>query len=139
MSQPAFAELNVGDEIPELQLPPLTRHVLALYCGASGDHNPIHVDIDFARDVAGLDDVIGHGTLTMAYLGRLLTNWVKQDCIRQFSTRFVAVSRVGDCITCKGRITEKGVGREHLLRLELEACRADGVCLARGEAEVVLS
>ena len=49
------------------------RLTLALYCGASGDHNPLHVDIDFAR-AAGLDDVIAHGMLAMAYLGRFLTD-----------------------------------------------------------------
>ena len=41
--------LKVGDEIPALTIPPLTRYTLALYFGASGGHNPIHVDIDFAN------------------------------------------------------------------------------------------
>ena len=35
----------VGDRIVDKTFPPITRHTLALYCGASGDHNPIHVDI----------------------------------------------------------------------------------------------
>jgi acyl dehydratase len=58
-------------------LPPVSRLGLALYCGASGDHNPIHVDIDFAK-AAGMPDVFAHGMLSMAWLGRLLTNWVPQ-------------------------------------------------------------
>ena len=49
--------LKVGDEIPALTIPPLTRYTLALYFGASGRHNPIHVDIDFAK-LSGLDEVI---------------------------------------------------------------------------------
>ena len=73
MPDPKFAEVQVGDEIPLLSTSPITRHTLALYCGASGDHNPIHVDIDYAKE-SGLDDVIAHGMLSMAYLGRLLTN-----------------------------------------------------------------
>jgi acyl dehydratase len=44
-----LTQLKTGDTLPPLTLPPLTRTTLALYCGASGDHNPIHVDIDFAR------------------------------------------------------------------------------------------
>ena len=32
----------------------------------SGDHNPIHIDLDVARS-AGLDDVFAHGMLSMAY------------------------------------------------------------------------
>ena len=49
MKTPSFDSLKVGEEIPALITPPVTRHTLALYCGASGDHNPIHVDIDFAK------------------------------------------------------------------------------------------
>jgi acyl dehydratase len=46
---------------------PLTRAMLALFAGASGDHNPVHIDIDAAR-AAGLPDVIGHGMLTITCL-----------------------------------------------------------------------
>ena len=52
----AFDSVNVGDALPPLALPPLTRTTLALFAGASGDHNPIHIDIDFAR-AAGMPDV----------------------------------------------------------------------------------
>ena len=41
------------------------RATLALFAGASGDHNPIHIDLDVARS-AGLDDVFAHGMLSMA-------------------------------------------------------------------------
>ncbi len=49
--------LSVGERIVHKQFPPITRHRLALYCGASGDHNPIHVDFDFAKQ-AGFTDVV---------------------------------------------------------------------------------
>ena len=44
-----FDSVQVGDALPPLALPPITRTMLALFAGASGDHNPIHIDIDFAR------------------------------------------------------------------------------------------
>ena len=75
MIVPTFESLKVGDEIPALKMPPVSRHTLALYCGASGDHNPIHVDLDYAKS-AGLDDVIAHGMLSAGYLARMLTDWV---------------------------------------------------------------
>ena len=74
---PTYDSVTVGDEIAPLALPPLTRATLALYAGASGDHNPVHIDIDFAR-AAGMPDVFAHGMLSMAWLGRLLTNWAPQ-------------------------------------------------------------
>ena len=55
----------VGDVIVHKEFPPITRHRLALYCGASGDHNPIHQDEDVARSV-GLPGVIAHGMYTAA-------------------------------------------------------------------------
>ena len=67
--------LKVGDEIPALTIPPLTRYTLALYFGASGGHNPIHVDIDFAK-LFGLDEVIVQGMFSTGFLVRLLTKWV---------------------------------------------------------------
>jgi len=105
---PSYDGIADGDELPTLPLPAITRQTLAVYCGASGDHNPVHVDIDFAR-AAGLDDVIAHGMLVMAYAGRGLTQWVPQALIRSFDTRFLAVTRVGDRLTVRGRVVEKFV------------------------------
>jgi acyl dehydratase len=100
-----YESLETGDALPPLELPPITRHMLALYCGASGDHNPTHVDIDFAKS-AGMPDVFAHGMLSAAWLGRLLTNWVPQSCIKSLDIRFVAITQVHERITCTGEIAE---------------------------------
>ena len=95
----------VGDRIVHKEFPPITRHRLALYCGASGDHNPIHVDIDFAK-AAGFPDVFAHGMLVMGYLGQALTDAVTPSRIRSFSTRFAAITQLGATLTCEGTVTE---------------------------------
>lgn len=133
-SVPAFPK--VGDKLPGFTTPPLTRHTLALYCGASGDHNPIHVDIDFARDIAGLDDVIGHGMLTMAYLGRVLTDWVPHTWLRHFSARFLQPTKIGDSIQCDGRVVEVSGEPGPVVAVEVKAVRGDGALLATGRAEI---
>ena len=79
---PKFSDIKVGDELKPLVLPPISRHQLALYCGGSGDHNPIHVDLDFAKKF-GFKDVFTHGMLSMAFLGRLVTSWVPQKQVRK--------------------------------------------------------
>lgn len=106
MSNVTFDALEVGSTLPAFTAEPLSRLTLALYAGASGDHNPIHVDTDFARR-AGMPDVFAHGMLSMAYLGRLLTNWAPQHAIREFSVRFAAITHVGDAVSCTGVVTEK--------------------------------
>jgi len=139
MTLPAFDSIELDDELPALTLPPVTRQTLAIYCGASGDHNPIHVDIDFARE-SGLDDVIAHGMLIMAYMGRLLTNWVPQSAIRSFDTRFEAMTQVGDAITASGRVVEKfSDGDDRCVRIELAAADQGGEIKAVGTAVVVLN
>ena len=121
MTVPKFESLKVGDEIPALKIPPVSRHTLALYCGASGDHNPIHVDLDYAK-LTGLDDVIAHGMLSAGYLARMLTDWVPQSAIRSFNNRFTAMTRIGDSVTCTGKVVEKfEKGNEKLVRLEMQA------------------
>lgn len=135
---PHFADILVGAELPPLALPPLTRHTLALYCGASGDHNPIHVDIDFAK-AAGLPDVIAHGMLSMAWLGRLLTHWVPQTDICEFSVRFAAMTQVGEAITASGRVTEKlERDGQTLVRLDIQTTNADGQVKLAGAALIAV-
>ena len=97
-SIPKFAEVKVGDPIKPIVLPPITRHQLALYCGGSGDHNPIHVDLDFAKKF-GFKDVFAHGMLSMGFLGRLVTSYAPRDRIRRLGTRFTSITWVGDVIT----------------------------------------
>ena len=121
MTVPTFESLKLGDDIPALKVPPVSRHTLALYCGASGDHNPIHVDLDYAKS-AGLDDVIPHGMLPAGYLAKMLTDWVPQSTIRSINNRFTAMTHIGDSVTCTGKVVEKfEKGNEKLVRLEMQA------------------
>ena len=92
-------KVSVGEKIPDLVIEPVTRSTLALYAGASGDHNPIHIDLDFARK-AGMNDVFAHGMLIMAYLGRAITNIAPQSSLRNFNVRFSSITNVGNVLTC---------------------------------------
>ena len=128
--------LQAGDALPPLELPPISRLDLALYCGASGDHNPIHVDIDFAR-TAGMSDVFAHGMLSAAWLGRLLTNWVPQQAIRSLDLRFVAITHVGERITCTGTVAEKfEQDGQRCVRLRVATANQAGIQKLTGEALV---
>ncbi len=102
---PSNGAASIGSRVVCKTFPPITRHTLALYCGASGDLNPIHVDIDFAKS-AGFPDVFAHGMLVMAYAGQALTDVVPPHRIRHFSSRFTAITEVGSCLTCEGHVIE---------------------------------
>ena len=125
-------DLRVGMELPPLRIDAISRTTLALFAGASGDHQPTHLDIDAAK-AKGREDVIAHGMLLMAYLGRLLTNLVPQERIRSCKARFVATTPVHAQPTCTGRVVAIENG---LATLELAISLADGATVVRGEAVV---
>ena len=128
----------VGDKLPPLAQP-VTRTTLTQFAGGSGDYNPLHVDIDFARRI-GRADVIAHGMLSMAYLGRLLTQWVPQAQLRTWNVRFLATTPVNVTVTCRGEVVEKFIADgERRLRLSIEAEIDGGVKTLAGEAVVAAS
>lgn len=133
-----YDTVQVGDELPALQLPPVDRTVLALFAGASGDHIPLHIDTDVARK-AGMPDVFAHGMLGMAWLGRLLTGWAPQSRLRRFDVRFQGITHLGNAMRCSGHVVEKiEHGGERCMRIELHSANQFGQTKIVGEALVAL-
>jgi acyl dehydratase len=125
---------TVGDRLPPLQIGPITRTTLALFAGGSGDHNPIHLDLDVAR-AAGMDDVFAQGMLSMAYLARLITDHVPQARIKDLSTRFVAITPVCAEPICTAEVVAVEGG---LVTLDLQVVLADGTLTLAGQATLTL-
>ena len=129
-------DLVSGSLLPDLRKPPITKLQLVKYAGASGDYNLIHTDDETARAV-GLEGVIAHGMLSMAFLGEYLCWLAGPESVRRVSVRFVEMVRPGDILTCRGRVKERTTA-DGGMRLELEVWtenqRAERVTV--GEAEV---
>lgn len=80
--------IEVGMKIAE-KVFYLDRAMLKAYADASGDQNPIHQNEEFARSV-GLPNVISHGMLTMALVGKFVSDWAGgSSAVKEFSARFV--------------------------------------------------
>lgn len=128
---------KVGDFLPPIKFGPITRTTLALYAGASGDHNPIHIDSDFAKK-AGLADVFGHGMLSMAQVGRLVTDWAGIERVVALDVQFRALTQLGDIVECSGEIVSEDQrnGRRHL-SLKLFAKTGPETATIIGSAEVI--
>ena len=134
MSEITFDSISVGDKLPEHICGPITRTTLGLFAGASGDHNPIHIDIDFAKKF-GMKDVFSHGMLSMAYLAQLLTNYLPQAQLREYGVRFVSITPVNTSVSCNGKITEKyEVDGEKLIKVEITAEVDGGIATLTGDA-----
>ncbi|MEN9380420.1 MAG: hypothetical protein RIR99_254 [Actinomycetota bacterium] len=67
----------------------VNRALLKAYADASGDQNPIHQNEEFAVSV-GLPNVIAHGMLTMALVGKYITDWAGGSSkVTHFGARFI--------------------------------------------------
>lgn len=116
-----------GELVASRLFPKINRHTLALYSGASGDDNPIHVDLDFAR-ASGFPDVFAHGMLVMAYLGIILEEALPTEGLISFSARFVEVTQLGAEITGEARVVERNsetitlrlIAKDHNGRTKIE-------------------
>lgn len=131
--------LEVGSELPPVVTAPISRHTLAMFAGGSGDHNPMHVDTDFAH-AFGMPDVFAHGMLSMAYLAQVLTRNFDQRAIRSYGVRFVSITPVKATVTCNGTVTEifEAEG-ERRARIALTATVDGGAVTLQGDAVVALN
>ncbi len=91
-------------ELPPLPLPPIAGRRWRCSPAPSGDHNPIHIDLDVAR-AAGLDDVFAHGMLSHGLpRAGCSPDGLPQQRIRSFRVRFAAITPVHARPTCTGRV-----------------------------------
>lgn len=86
--------VNVGDsrmikdQVLDEKVFYVNRALLKQYADASGDQNPIHQDEAFAKSV-GLPDVIAHGMLTMALVGKYVSDLAGGSAhVLEFGGRF---------------------------------------------------
>ncbi|MFF0453728.1 fused (3R)-hydroxyacyl-ACP dehydratase subunits HadA/HadB [Nocardia africana] len=85
----SFDSVAVGDELPA-RVVRLTRGDLVNYAGVSGDANPIHWS-DEVVALAGLDNVVAHGMLTMGLGGGFVTSWLGDPgAVKEYNVRFTS-------------------------------------------------
>lgn len=131
---------QVGDELGPVVVE-IDRARLVRYAGASGDFNPIHWNERVATSV-GLPGVIAHGMLTMALVGRLVTDWAGDPgAIASFEVRFTRPVEVPDPgaaqLTIVGRVAEiTGEGASRLARVDLTATVDGRKVLGKARAQV---
>ena len=98
-----ITNIIVGYEIPKVIIEPLQQQDLIKYARASGDYNPIHLDKNFANNI-GLDNVIVHGMLIMAHLGKSIANSMTIPYLKHFSVQFSSITTLGEKLICSGQV-----------------------------------
>jgi len=89
----------VRDSVVSKRSVRFTKEQIAAYAIASGDHNPIHLDDDFARSV-GLPGLIAHGMLQMGLMGVVAAEAAGgPDRLTRLYCRFAGMVVPGDTVT----------------------------------------
>jgi len=138
VTAPGVSAVKAGDTIEPLSRT-VTQEQINAYADASGDHNPIHLDADFATAV-GLPGTIAHGMLTLGILTQALGRWAGgTDRVASLEVRFSKPLRAGDTVTCTGSVV--AVDEEAgLATLEVDATSSSGErVMTNGRATVRLS
>ena len=129
--------IAVGTALPE-EIVYLDRALLKAYADASGDQNPIHQNEEFALSV-GLPNVIAHGMLTMALVGKYVTNWSGGSAsVKEFGARFIkpVIVTAGEKVDLTINATVIEVNGEEI-KLDLVATSAGVKVLGMAKAVVI--
>jgi acyl dehydratase len=104
----------------ELKVTP-DRFLPHRYAGASGDFNPIHIDVDFAKQV-GLPSNILHGLYTMAQVARANVDAAGGDprSLKRLKVQFRGMGFPEQEITVTGAVTEERDDGRVLVATEAE-------------------
>ena len=135
-----MSDIRVGNEIPALELPPISRTTLALYAGASGDHNPIHLDEAYAA-MTQFETRIAHGMLSLALVTEMLATefpgtWHSGSKLK---VRFSAPVFPGETVVTYGEITSIDESDDGLVATCSIGCKKpDGTDAVAGRATVPL-
>ena len=114
----------------------ITQERLVQYADASGDHNPLHLDEEFARGTP-YGRTIAHGMLVLALVSELMTHSFGEAWLRggRLKTRFRAPVFPGDTVRATG--TLKGCDGESAA-YEVAVTNQDGENVITGDASVAL-
>jgi acyl dehydratase len=132
----------IGQQLISLVEPAITLEQLRRYAEASGDYNPIHLDEQAAQQV-GLDGVIAHGMLSMAFLGQFVNRQIIDipgARMEHLKVRFLNMVRLGDTLTCQGVVkAQKTIDDlSQSIAIECWAQNQKGDKVTTGEAVVII-
>jgi acyl dehydratase len=129
------SQIKVGDTHSERVAENLSRTQIVMYCGASGDYNPLHADEVYVTQKAGYPTVFAHGMLTMGLTGQAVTALVGTENLLRFGVRFTAQVWPGDTLTVRATvaaITDEDDGR--VAEFSLSTVNAEGKEVMSGYA-----
>ncbi len=124
----------MNQELAEFVCPVISRVDIAWLCVATDDPNPLHLDIDFARQQAGYQDVVVPGTLMVGWIGEYLEDQAGcPENVLDWRIRFTSPVWPGEQIRLTGKVVQELADTS---ALEVLAATTDGRVVAKVSAHV---
>lgn len=116
----------------------VTDQLIRDFAELSGDHNPIHVDEEFAR-ATRFGQRIAHGMLSGTFISAVLGNEFEARKIVYLgqTMRFTAPTFIGDVITTTATVKAIRADKQ-IITLSTECRKASGEVTLTGEAKVMI-
>jgi len=136
-----FEKLSAGDTIDGLAFA-VSRESIRLFCDASLDYNPLHLDDDYMKGSFGktqFGGVIMHGMNNFGLISRMITDWAYPTGAihRRLETRWLKPVRPGDTIRPSGIVKAKQVtAKSRYVLIDVMVQNQAGEKVAAGEAMV---
>lgn len=137
----SFENLKAGDAIEGPKFA-VSRESIRLFCDASLDYNPLHLDDEFMKGDFGKTNfggVIMHGMNNFGLISRMITDWAYPlgAVHRRLETRWIKPVRPGDTIRPKGIVKSKQeTSRSRWVVIDVVVCNQGNEKVATGEAMV---
>ena len=133
--------MRVGHSLPSIAKKVVQENINT-YAKASGDHNPLHWDRDFAENATHYGRIVAHGMLVLAYISEMMTTefgiaWMDSGRLK---VRFRSPVYPGDMLETFGHVVK--LEKEDLgLRVNCSVgCRKrDGEEVINGQASLLIS
>ena len=137
----SFDQLKAGDSIEGPSFA-VSRESIRLFCDASLDYNPLHLDDDYMKGNFGRTNfggIIMHGMNNFGLISRMITDWAYPAGAihRRLETRWVKPVKPGDSIQPTGVIKSKQeTAKSRWVLIDVLVRNQQGDKVATGEAMV---
>ena len=121
-------EINKGD-VYTFPAKNVTQEMINRYADAAEDHNPLHVDPEFAKTTR-YNGTIAHGMLSVAFIQELMVRTFGKDWLESghIEVNFMAPVRPGEAIITEAKVmkAEPAEGEENKLQVRMQVLCLNG-------------
>ena len=136
-------EINKGD-VFTLPAKNVTQEMINHYADAAEDHNPLHIDPEFAKTTR-YGGTIAHGMLSVAFIQELMVRTFGKDWLEsgKIEVNFMAPVRPGEAITTEAKVMRAMPAKdaENTLKVRIQVLCFNGKQekVIRGTTEVTVT